>query len=104
MRPNFDPHLRDGFDDIPAPRPTLGQHDRIARGAAARGAVLIGEEEDAIDDEEGLGARPLVHNKAAGRALQEADTRGADVVDRARQVRGRRVQSSVDDRRAHSLV
>ena len=37
MRPNFDPHLRDGFDDIPTPCPTLGQHDRIARGAAARG-------------------------------------------------------------------
>ena len=75
----LDPHLPHGLEHVPMAGPALGEHDRVAADAAARGAVGVGEEEDALDDEEGLGGPPRRHLERAGRAHDEADACRADL-------------------------
>ena len=69
---DLDPDLPHGLEDVPVASPTFGQHDRVATHAAARGAVGVCQEEDAVDDEETLGGRARRDLVRAGRAPEGA--------------------------------
>mmetsp|Transcript_3304 Transcript_3304/g.8316 ORF Transcript_3304/g.8316 Transcript_3304/m.8316 type:complete len:241 (+) Transcript_3304:33-755(+) len=82
-----EPDLLHRLNDVPVARPALGQHHGVARPAAPRRAIRVGEEEHALQHEEHLrlllGAGP-----AAGRAGPVPGAGGADVVHRRTPLRG----------------